>query len=362
MSENLFYDDENLVSVSNSILKYFHLDTYHPSLRSLDDRLKRNKNKKVALILLDGFSKHIQEVYYKYCPFIREHNSIVISSVFPPTTVAATTSLLSAKYPCETGWLGWTEKLNKYVLPIVMFFNVLADNKTKIDEKMSDVLPYDSIIALMNQKGIKANMIQSFTYPKDNVKKYFKKASKLINENDFTYIYHTEPDSSLHRYGVGSKKIRKYIQQFDEELKKLTEAHKDTLFILLADHGHKNATYFNIKEHQDFYDTLKMKAYALEGRAAMFEVLDDKKEEFETLAKQYYGEHFYIFNKEEIKEKEIFGKGEPCEKFDELVLDYLLISKDDSVFKDDYSANLKSHHAGTSYDEKYLNVSLYNFN
>lgn len=359
--KNKYYDEGNLVSVSNSILKYFNQETFHPSLKELDVQLRRNPDKKVALILLDGFGKHIQEVYSKYCPFIRENNRFVISSVFPPTTVAATTALLSGKYPCETGWLGWTEKFEEYPLPTVMFFNTLVDKKTRMEDTTSSLLPYDSLITILRKHDLQANMLQSFAYPKFNKKKFFKKASRMVKKNDFTYIYHTEPDSALHRYGVGSKKIIKHIKEFDKYVKKLVKENPDTLFILLADHGHKNATYFDIKEHEDFYSLLSMKAIALEGRAAMFKVPEELQDDFKNLATSYYGEHFDIYTHDEVIANHIFGEGENSPMFDKLVLDFLLVSKDESVFKDDYSANLKSHHAGTSDDEKYINVSLYNF-
>ena len=39
--------------------------------------------------------------------FFQSHLEAVYSSTFPPTTVAATTSMLSGMNPCEHGWLGW---------------------------------------------------------------------------------------------------------------------------------------------------------------------------------------------------------------------------------------------------------------
>ena len=63
--------------------------------------------------------------------------------MFPPTTTSATTSLLTGKYPIETGWLGWTEKLPEYDVPCTRFLNTLTDeNKTKIKTPTLELYPY----------------------------------------------------------------------------------------------------------------------------------------------------------------------------------------------------------------------------
>lgn len=104
--KKLYDENRNLVNVSNSLLRHYGLETFHPSLRELDAILDESKNKKICLILLDGFGKHIQELHSSSCRYILSHNKRTITSVFPPTTTSATTSLLTGKYPIETGWLG----------------------------------------------------------------------------------------------------------------------------------------------------------------------------------------------------------------------------------------------------------------
>ncbi len=358
---SLFYDEENcLVNISNSILKYFSIPNLIESHAQLDDILKKNSGKKICLVLLDGFGKAIQEKYSEFCPFLIQNKAFEITSVFPPTTAAATTSLLNGLFPCETGWLGWTEKFKMYPWPIVMFQNVYDDASKFPLSITSDVLcPYDSILEKIEKTGKKATRISSFEYPDESISLFFQRAEKLLSTNDFLYIYHTSPDKELHQYGCESEKLIPVIQEIDSSLASLVEGHSDTLFLFLADHGHKDAKYFDIREHKDFYSTLSLPVYSIEARAATFFVQEGKKEDFLFLAKKYYSDFFFVFTKEEVIEKEIFGKGKPCDRFYEVLGDFLLVSKGEAAFYNPDGHQLVSTHAGSSLDERMINVSLF---
>ena len=61
---SIFFEDfNNLVSVSNSILRHYHIEGYHTSLAVLDQVLDQLNDKKICLVLLDGFGREIQEQY-----------------------------------------------------------------------------------------------------------------------------------------------------------------------------------------------------------------------------------------------------------------------------------------------------------
>lgn len=357
-----FYEDGNsLVSVSNSILRYFGLDTFHETSRKLDSALDKNKDKKICLVLFDGFGKKIREVYRNESPFINSGRYQTITSVFPPTTVAATTSLMSGLYPCETGWLGWTEKFPDTEYDVLMFAS--AYNRVRTDPLFFNTkvrLPWKSIVEIMNEKGIKASDLHSFQLPlKDDIDSYFEETQRLLNENGFVYSYHVEPDHSLHEFGVGCEELKPIIKRLDKGLERLVKNNPDTVFIVLADHGHRNAKYVSIDEHADFYSLLSYPYVSLEARAVTFFVKEGKKDEFKKLGEKYYSDHFYVLDHDEVKNSHIFGIGKECELFDDLIGDFLFVSKDDYAFSDEGSALLVSHHAGSSDDEMLIDVSLF---
>ena len=142
--------------------------------------------------------------------------------------------------------------------------------------------------------------------------------------------------------------------------KDLVSNNKDVSFIFLADHGHKDAKYFNIEEHQDFYNTLRIDHFSIEPRACAFFVKEGLEERFKELATKYYGEHFYILSKEEVIKNNVFGLGKENERFRYCIGDFLLVSKDEWAFNQGEEEGLKSHHAGSSKEEIEISLAWFN--
>ena len=95
-----------LVNLSNSILKRFGAETSADTLKSADEYLAKG-HRNVVVLLLDAMGTSILEKHLAEDGFFRSNLRDTFSSVYPPTTVAATTSILSGLYPNEHGWLGW---------------------------------------------------------------------------------------------------------------------------------------------------------------------------------------------------------------------------------------------------------------
>jgi predicted AlkP superfamily pyrophosphatase or phosphodiesterase len=95
-----------LVNLSNSILKKFGARTTAGTL-PLADKYLEGEYKNVVLLILDALGTSIVERHLEENGFFRSHMAGALDSVYPPTTVAATTSILSGLYPNEHGWLGW---------------------------------------------------------------------------------------------------------------------------------------------------------------------------------------------------------------------------------------------------------------
>ena len=98
--------DNCLVNLANSILKEFGAKTSAKTLPMADQYLKKDYQN-VVVLLLDAMGISILEKHLKEDGFFRSHLAGEYDSVYPPTTVAATTSILSGLYPNEHGWLGW---------------------------------------------------------------------------------------------------------------------------------------------------------------------------------------------------------------------------------------------------------------
>lgn len=358
----MYYEKDNcLVSVSNSILQHFGCETFHSTQPELDSILERNKGKKICLCLFDGMGKYIQELHSKYAKEILKKKRITITSVFPPTTVAATSALMSAKFPCETGWIGWTQKIDSCSHPVKMF-------ESKDDITQEDVIPhtyetykYKSIIERINESGKRAENVLSFELKETSLNSFFNVVEGKLQRNDFLYAYNTEPDASLHEGGTKSKKVSKLIEKIDRGMVKIAKDNPDTLFVVLADHGHIDTKYNLIDEHDDLYDCLKEKYNYLEPRSAVFFVKKNKKAEFEKLFRRYYGNHFKLYSRKEVQDLKIFGIGEPHPDFEKFLGDYLAVSESEyAIANSPDKMKMVSHHAGGTDKERYINISIFN--
>ena len=356
---------KTLVNLGNSILKYFGVTPFHETLKEADEILKKSHKEKVALVLFDGFGKVIAEHYKESIPFIYSHKAFEFNSVFPPTTVAATTALTTGLYPIENGHVGWTQFFKKHNAAINVFpSNDKFEHAKFYPSVQQNILKPVYLWELIN-KSQKYNATSISSYEKktplkeDDFEYFFSRADELIKTHNFVYIYSSMPDHLLHDLGCFNETIKENLIYLETKLKKLINDNSDTLFLLVADHGFRDINEISIKEHQDFFETLSRPYFIIEPAFAGFFV--KRKAEFELLAHKYYEDKFYIYSKEELLKDNLLGYGNKSSYVDETLPDYFLISKGDYIFFDgEEPVGFKGAHAGGSKEEKEL--YLFSFN
>ena len=366
------FNDNNLVSLSNSLLKHYKADTFHPTLKEIDEVLKGHK--KIVLCLFDGMGRNIVRKHLKKDSFIRQHYFTTINSVFPPTTVAATNALLSGRYPIETGWLAWSQYFFEYQRNIVLFRNkdyntneIVKDNKDNIAQ---EYYHYESILELIKKASPNTEVLDMKKYPISplgvkTLNQGKRRLNKYLRHSDdiFIYFYMDVPDYLMHEYGIDHHKVHKAMQKIDKFMKKVATKNQDTLFIVIADHGHINVTHMDICDHDDLYQCLRL-PMSFEKRTATFFVKEDKKEEFKTLFNKYYGQYFELLTKEEALRIKLYGEGEHHPHILASIGDYLAISKSEyAIYAGKEMTNMtihKGHHAGGTEDERLIDLSIYN--
>lgn len=106
--------DECLTNLACSIRRYFGLKYNHNTFKYIDKILDTKKPKNVVVILFDGMGSRILDRVLDENSFFIRNRYKEITTVFPATTTAATTSIRTGLNPVEHGWLGW----NTYISPI----------------------------------------------------------------------------------------------------------------------------------------------------------------------------------------------------------------------------------------------------
>lgn len=353
----------NIITISNSILKYYGVEPLHETNKYLDEILsKKGPSRKICLFLLDGYGTYIQENFKDETPLIYKNKKFEITSVFPPSTVPSTTGLLSATYPCENGYLAWTRKFKEFDTPITVFPSTYIGGDVVCSPRVEELLPYKDIFTMINEKGkYKALEIKGLDhlYHRD-VNSFFKAVNKGLKRYDFTYAYWVDPDATLHEKGTKSPIVGEKLHILDEKINKLAKENKDVTFVILADHGHIDAKYYDIEDYPDVLELLSNPYLGLEPRCPCFYVSKENKEILYNKLKDYFGQHFDVFYKEEVLQHQLFGKGKFHPSFEEGIGDILMVSNDEWCLAQKTNYKLVSAHSGGTKDEMYINVAILN--
>lgn len=348
-----------LVNVSNSILKCYGVKNEHDTLKELDVYLAKGY-KNVVLLLYDGFGSNLIKRHLGENSFLYKNKIKDITSVFPATTTAATTSLITGKTPMEHCWLGWDIYIKSIDKTITMYKNVLKGTKTKAanrnvaNEEFPYVTIFDKINESNNAKAYCVSPYEGVIYDSDEPDQMYDKIIDLCKDSDkkFIYAYCREPDHSMHDYGTDDDKIIEIMKTLDKKTNQLCDNLEDTLIIITADHGHMTAGEHIVLDDYPILKNMLIRETSLEPRTTNFfvkiEMLKLFKQEFNKL----FGKYFTLLSKQEVIDKKLFGDGIPHEKFESCLGDYLAIAISDKSIDDKYDPNpLKGLHAGSTEDE-----------
>lgn len=365
----------SLANLANSLLKQFGVRPFHSSIRIVDDYI-RDKNK-ILVFLFDGLGKSILEKHLPPSSFLRSHVLTDITSVAPPTTVAATTALLSGRFPLETGWLGWSQYFKECDANVDVFSNCDSATGKPVshDSLIRKCGHYDSLATLINEKVGKEIASEQFGYPVEKfarenywlrlfIRSAYKHAhNDNIDEQSFVYAYWPKPDSLMHRYGTDHTKVRRYIEKIDRLIRYHAEKNKDVTTLVIADHGFMDVKWLDIAEHPDLREML-LRPMSLEARTATFFLKPDTGPRFKELFLKYYGTHFELLSRQEVLDREIFGTGRPTAHALSFLGDYTAFAIAeyclyDSVYKPKKKL-FKGHHAGMTPDELLISLIAIN--
>ena len=354
--------NECLTNLACSIRKYFGLDYKHNTLSYIDEILELKKPKNVVTILCDGMGSKIIERVLDENAFLISNKYKDITTVFPATTVAATTSMMTGLNPVESGMLGWDMYFKDIGKTITTFLNSeKGDFEYKPLQEAKDFkakhMKTKSIMDEINeQTQYKGYTLFPFG---DNAYKDYDDMFNIIVEKcnedgkKYIYAYSTEPDSIMHKLGTDCIEAKNIILDLNKRIQKLSEDVKDTIIFVVADHGHKNVTNIDLNEYPDIVECL-LRNTSIEPRAVNFFIKPEKKEEFERLFEKYFSKDFDLYNKADVINSKLFGDGEENEIFRDSLGDYLAIGKTDKTILYIGSEVLKSQHAGYTDDEIFV--------
>ncbi len=328
--------DNSILAVSNSLLHHYGVASEYKSLPILDAELAKGYQN-VVLLILDCLGKNILEKHLPEDAFLRRHRVADISSIFPPTTAAATIAYHSGLPPIASGWLGWMNYFSQYDRIIENFRNVdfYTGEPLTTPHPAETILKYESIY----EKIIKQNPDMEYhkIFPSfeeggaenfDEICERIEKVTAANNKRKIIAAYWTEPDHTIHNCGVNAAQVSELVAWENYRIEQMATRLKNTLVIISADHGAIDTEEKMLNDHSDLCATFK-RPPTIETRFITFWIKDGKEGEFERLFTQYYGDKFVLFRKDELLQAHILGYGRQHPQIDKMLGDYAVIGYGD---------------------------------
>lgn len=346
-----------IANLANSILEEFGIrEEGRCGLKLLEPYLKKNYEN-IVIILLDGMGKNIIDKNLAKDGFFNTHLAGTYSSVFPPTTVAATTSMATGLSPCEHGWLGW----DCYYPQIDKNVTVFLNTETGTDKPAADYnvgwkyCGYESITAKIKKNGGNAYEVTPFAEPfPDTFEAICTQILELCHKpgKKCIYSYWNEPDHIMHEAGCFDERSKQVLVQLEKQVEHLCEKLENTLVVVTADHGHLDSKGVAITEYPEIMECL-VRMPSIEPRALNFFIKEGKREQFEREFKKEFGDKFLLWTKDQVLTEKLFGTGTEHECFRGMLGDYLAIAIDDlSIYSSKEEAEFYiGVHAGMTEDE-----------
>ncbi len=348
-----------ILGITSSVLKHFGLATCHPSLPLLDDKLKANF-RNVVVMLFDGMGSSALEAHLTEEDFFRRQKVCDLSSVFPPTTTAATIAMQSGLLPVEHGWLGWSLYFKELDANVNIFPNTL-NGTNGIPAAEYNVahrfLPYESAgarIEAATRGEVRALNVSPFAPFRI---KSSEALCAMVREvcaqegRHYVYAYWPYPDSMMHELGVNHHEVRDTIRLLDRQVGLLCRELRDTLLIVTADHGMVDTeTKFEV-DHPELTACLS-RPHSFESRAVNCFVKPGMNERFRDVFLNTFGNQFMLLTKADVLSKKLFGDAPPHPRFDRFLGDFLAVAVDRlSLEHMPRTPPFKAHHAGLTEDE-----------
>ena len=353
--------NQGLLNVMTSIVKYYQGDVVYPTHPVLDQLLSKPQ-KHICVLLIDAMGSRLLERFLPETSFLRQHMVTEMTTVYPSTTAAATVVAESAEAPCKTAWTGWTHYFPEIDDHRVLFLNMsYYTHEFHKDNFVYRTLPFDTMQFKLNRVGVHSQIIYP-AFRKNGAKTFDDMCDKIVermqHEGEYTYCYWDAFDSCMHKNGVNCEQTKQMLLDIDHSVERLcSQLEEGQTLIILADHGQIDTESIDLLQYPDLMDCLKIYP-SVESRGCVFFVKEDKKQEFEKLFKQYFGEYFLLYQSKDFVDEGYLGTFDRHPRLLELLGDYIAcaIDKYNLVIG---KVPFIGQHAGLTVDEMMIPLIVY---
>ena len=321
--------------------------------------------RQVVVVLMDAVGLQFLEQWLDgpLKPLVSRGMLGALTSVVPSTTSAALTSLWTGRSPAEHGVLGYEVFLKEYGLVANMITHAPASYEGEVGSLQhagfdpESFLPVPTIGPHLAAAGIESHAflhakiagsgLSKMHYPK--VKSHaFEGLSDLwtsmrhlleadSNSRRYVWAYFGDVDYLAHQYGPNDDRVSARFEQFIRSLKAEfvealdSDAAKDTVLILMADHGQvttRRDPHFELRNHPDLARRLHMLPSG-ENRLAYLYPKPGQMDAVEEYITRTWPRMFRVMPSNHALEAGLFGPGQPAKSARSRVGDRLAIGQRD---------------------------------
>ncbi|MBR3929879.1 MAG: alkaline phosphatase family protein [Clostridia bacterium] len=366
---------KSILSITSSVAAYFGAKTPYPPLEAVTAALMEKNTKNVVLLLFDGMGENLLKRHLQEDAFLRKHDVGPVSTVYPSTTTAATTSLWTGVAPGEHAWLGWS----LYFKEIGRQIDTFLGKDSFTGEKYAPLFPAEAYIPFETIYPSVNHVCQThafFPFPTSaskgaNDRAVYSGATDLFRRivdaanrpgKQLIAVYHPEPDTTMHERGVNALQTKTAFERANDLCEKLSrELGDDTLFIVTADHGLVDVNEnIDVTKIPEIMQTLIMPP-SIEGRAASFFVKPHKKDAFLAEFEKRFKDDFIVFTHDEAMKNQLLGIYPFHGKTDDFIGDFFICATGEKSFAFSTPASINDgsligQHAGLTEDEMLVPV------
>jgi len=349
------YRGRSLVNLLSSIIRSLGGSSPHPELEGVDPSLF-SKAPKIVYLVLDGVGYHQLQRFIAAGEgehFFARHPHAKITSVFPPTTAAAVTSLSTGATPAEHALVSW-----HLHLPDLGMVSAILPGTTRTGTPM--VLPdfdLNRYLALPSYVASVPGHKRLLSYGRLGQSRYSSAGTQWDHRAAYTtlrglegqvrafaaevarglaYVYWPKYDTLCHSQGCDHRETRNHLAEIDGALSRLVEALRDsdTLLCVTADHGVVDAPArkrVDLSKVPGLMDCLAVLPSG-DGRQQSCFVRASRVDRFHGVFEEHLSEKCVCITQDDLLESGLLGPGRRHKALASRIGDFVLIARDDYAF------------------------------
>lgn len=351
-----------ILGVINAWRQRLGLQVHHPADPQLSAWLNDHAWDQIVVLLIDGMGSRLMETMLDEESFLRRHQLKEVTTVYPSTTSAATTSVLSGKSPAENGWIGWHQYFKELNDSLILFMNRSYYGTHSYPDYSYTHIPFLNQKEELHQLGKTA--LELYPAFREGGAHSFDELCCQIamhsqaQDAQFIYAYWDHFDSLMHAKGPSDPQCREELKQIDQRCRQLAaQLNPRTGLIILADHGQIDVDNINLKDDPELLDCLRF-GPTVEPRGTVFFVKPGQQDSFVRQFEAKYGDRFVLKPSAQWLEEGLFGPGQPHPRTLEFLGDYFAVAIAESCIGlwENGKPPFKGQHAGLCAEEMMIPV------